>query len=50
MKATLNGDIIYRKHKEPWLCGYIDSYWEGPIDDREFTLGYIFSPCIGAVI
>ena len=49
MKGTLDFGIFYNISKDPSLCGYTDSDWEGYLHNRKFTSGYVVSLGIGAV-
>ena len=49
MKGTLDFGIFYNRSKDPSLCGYKDLDWEGSLDNRKSTSGYVVSLGIGAV-
>jgi hypothetical protein len=49
VKGTLDFGILYNRRKDPRLCGFTNSDWEGCVDDRKSTFGYVFSLGMGAV-
>jgi len=49
VKGTLDFGILYIRNKDPRLCGYTNSDWEGSVDDRKSTSGYVFSLSTGVV-
>jgi hypothetical protein len=49
VKGTLDFFIFYHRREDLRLCEYTDSNWEGSLDDRKSTFGYIFRFCTGAV-
>ncbi|XP_057852775.2 secreted RxLR effector protein 161-like [Cryptomeria japonica] len=49
VKGTFDYGLVYTRSHEPRLSGFIDSDWEGSVDDRKSKSGYVFILGFGAV-
>ena len=49
VKGTLDFGILYSGSKDPRLCVYTDSDWEGSVDDKKSTSGHVFGLGMGVV-
>eukprot|EP00253_Pinus_taeda_P035080 PITA_35080 len=43
VRGTPDYGLLYTQSSDPTLNGYTESDWDGSVDDRKSTVGYVFS-------